>query len=381
VDFAVLVFSLSVQVFLGREIYLRLAARFGRRAAAGITAAFALVIVVGTFSGYPELVSRFHLPRGPVALFGGITHLWLYTSAAAWAVHAAFHAFSRRISTPFDPSRRRLLNAASGSLVAAPFVVVGYGALVQRTDFRVREIDIPIPDLAPDLQGLRLLQLTDIHLSVFLNEHELARVIDAANHTRAHVALVTGDLISTLGDPLDACLRQVARLRPDTAILGCMGNHEGYARAEDYAAREGARLGIRFLRQQRQQLRFGSALVNFCGVDYQRLSPRGQYLPGAERMIIPGALNVLLTHNPDVFPTAANKGFDLTVAGHTHGGQVTVEILDQSINPARFLTPFVYGTYHQGKAAAYVSRGIGTIGIPARIGAPPEISLLRLRKA
>jgi hypothetical protein len=78
---------------------------------------------------------------------------------------------------------------------------------------------------------------------------------------------------------------------------------------------------------------------------------------------------------------AARQGYNLVLAGHTHGGQVSVEILDHAINPARFLTPYVYGLYRLGPAAAYVTRGIGTIGIPARIGAPPEISLLRLRKA
>jgi predicted MPP superfamily phosphohydrolase len=71
----------------------------------------------------------------------------------------------------------------------------------------------------------------------------------------------------------------------------------------------------------------------------------------------------------------------LLLAGHTHGGQVTVEILDRSINPARFFTPYVYGLYRHGSSAAYVTRGIGTIAIPTRIGAPPEISVLRFRKA
>jgi len=69
------------------------------------------------------------------------------------------------------------------------------------------------------------------------------------------------------------------------------------------------------------------------------------------------------------------------MAGHTHGGQVTVEILDQSVSAARFFTPYVYGLYGGPRASAYVTRGIGTIGIPARIGAPPEIAVLRLRKA
>ena len=98
-------------------------------------------------------------------------------------------------------------------------------------------------------------------------------------------------------------------------------------------------------------------------------------------MVLPGAYNILLSHNPDVFPVAADKGYDLTLAGHTHGGQVNVEILDQSINAARFFTPYVYGLYRRGAAAEYVTRGVGTISIPARIGAPPEIALVRLRKA
>ena len=95
----------------------------------------------------------------------------------------------------------------------------------------------------------------------------------------------------------------------------------------------------------------------------------------------PGALNILLQHNPDVFPTAVRQGWDLTLAGHTHGGQVNVEILNHDLNIARFYTPYVRGLYRSGRSAIYVTRGIGTIGMPARIGAPPEVTLLRLRKA
>jgi predicted MPP superfamily phosphohydrolase len=113
------------------------------------------------------------------------------------------------------------------------------------------------------------------------------------------------------------------------------------------------------------------------------MSLRPDYLSGAERLTAPGALNVLLSHNPDVFPAAAAKGYDVTLSGHTHGGQITVEILHPWGNMARFFTPYVYGLYHlkQSGPVAYVTRGIGTIGIPARIGAPPEIALLRLKKA
>ena len=92
----------------------------------------------------------------------------------------------------------------------------------------------------------------------------------------------------------------------------------------------------------------------------------------------PDATNILLSHNPDVFAVAARQGWDLTLAGHTHGGQVNVEILNQSLNAARFFTPYIYGLYRQGRSSIWVTRGIGTVGVPARLGAPPEVAFIRL---
>ena len=158
-----------------------------------------------------------------------------------------------------------------------------------------------------------------------------------------------------------------------------MGNHEIYTGTEDYVTFQGALFGMRMLRQNNQLLRFGTARLNLAGVDYQPKT--AAYLADAEKLIEPDAFNVLLSHNPDVFPVAAKQGFQLTIAGHTHGGQVRVEILRQDLNIARFFTPYVDGLYRRDDAAAFVSRGIGTIGIPARLGAPPEVALLRLRRA
>jgi hypothetical protein len=200
-----------------------------------------------------------------------------------------------------------------------------------------------------------------------------------ANETKAHVALVTGDLITSGRDPMDDCLAQLAGLRADAGIYGCLGNHEQYVGGEDHAANEGARLGLRFLRDSAAPLRFGNATLNLAGVDYQRA--RRPYLVGAEKMIVPGALNVLLSHNPDVFPVAARQGYALTISGHTHGGQVRVEILGQDLNVARYFTPYVDGVYRKGPASIFVSRGLGTIGVPARIGAPPEVALIHLCRA
>jgi predicted MPP superfamily phosphohydrolase len=349
-------------------------------ARAALLLVLALVAVGYAFS-WSDFVARVGFPGGPAVVIGAVMLVYLLVSAILYIGYGVLRFVKRHMAADADPGRRRALNAAGSVVMAAPLAVMGYGSFVQRTDFRVRELDAPIPGLSPDLDGLRILQLSDIHLSAFLRESELARVIDAANELRYDLVAVTGDLISGRGDPLDACIRQLARIKSTAGIYGCMGNHERYAKAEDYAAAASARVGIRFLRGQAEPLRFGNSTLNLVGVDYQSLAGKHSYLRGAEEWILPGACNVLLSHNPDVFPVAAQQGYNLLLAGHTHGGQVTVEILDRSLNPARFFTPYVYGLFRYGSSTAYVTRGIGTIALPTRIGAPPEISVLRLRKA
>jgi hypothetical protein len=292
-----------------------------------------------------------------------------------WLIALSCALFLWRRAPQFDPGRRRMLQTAGAAVCAVPMIGTAFG-IIHRNRFQISEVPIVIPNLPEDLENLRIVQVTDIHLSEFLSERELAAAIDMANEARAHLALVTGDLITRSGDPLDACLRQLSRLRADAGVLGCLGNHEIYAEIENYVTVEGRKIGIDFLRRQTRLLRFGDATVNFAGVDYQRMHTH--YLRGAERMIVPGAVNILLSHNPDVFPVAAGQGYDLTISGHTHGGQVDFEILHQHLNVARYFTPYVRGLYRRENASVYVSSGLGTIGVPVRIGAPPEISVLRL---
>lgn len=315
------------------------------------------------------------LPVNVADILGRTAFLDLLLSFAAAGGVAAWSLLPKP-KPEHSPERRRFLNATRAVALASPIIATGYGVFIQRDDFHIREVDVPMPGLPKELHGLRLVQLSDIHLSPFLSERELARVIDMANETKPNLALMTGDLITGYRDPLDNCIRQVARLRADAGIIGCLGNHELYARAEAHTTRQSARQGIRILRDQSEVIEFGGHPINFTGVDYQRM--REPYLSGAERHVRMGMPNILLSHNPDVFPTAAAKGFDLTISGHTHGGQITVEILHQNLSVARFYTPYVSGLYREGDASVFVTRGIGTVGVPARIGARPEVALIRL---
>jgi predicted MPP superfamily phosphohydrolase len=374
--FLFIVFAI-VQWRITRSLW-RLYPGRGAHAAIALFNAAVLFGYLCTFADPPRLL---HLPGLTAEFLGGITFIYLIVATLALPIRWAVARIGKHFDRPADPSRRRALNAAGNLALAAPFAVVGYGTFIERTNFRVREIDMPIVNLPPGLEGLRILQLSDIHMGAFLNEKELAKVVDAGMEHRAHLAVITGDLISMSGDPLDACIRQLARIKTDAGTFGCMGNHERYALAEDYCEEAAARAGIRFLRKEAQILRFGGATLNLAGVDHQSHHGGREYLTGVGNLTQPNAFNLLLSHNPDVLPVAAGQGWDLMLSGHTHGGQINVEFLDQSITPARFLTPYIYGAYREQNTTAYVTRGIGSIGIPARIGAPPEITILRLRKA
>lgn len=310
-----------------------------------------------------------------------LTAVW---TAGCFGVYAFFWAWRgwRRLRPADelpDPHRRRLLAAGASAAVVAPFAAAGYGVYIGRDRFQVREIDIALDGLPRDLDGLRLTQITDLHAGPYLTPKDVERLVAMANETQPHATLVTGDLISWAGDPLEETIDALAGLRADSGVWGCMGNHEDYAGALDQTERYGAERGLRFLRQENVGLAFGDALLNIAGVDYQRTSR--PYLVGADELLDPNALNLLLSHNPDVFPKAAELGYDFVVSGHTHGGQVTLEIVEQTLNPGRFFTPYVRGEYRTEKSVIYVSPGLGTVNLPMRIGALPEISVLRLRRA
>jgi len=142
------------------------------------------------------------------------------------------------------------------------------------------------------------------------------------------------------------------------------------------------------LRQENRTLETSGERLNLIGVDYQTRAPFGpprsgmvaQYLVGVEALIVPETANLLLSHNPNTFDRAAELGIDLSLAGHTHGGQVTLEYISPNISPARLITPYVSGWFQKGPSQLYVNRGIGTIFSPVRFGAPPEITVYELKR-
>ncbi len=336
------------------------------------------------------------------------SRLWLFASffgflavESVGALECVTNIAARLLHHPgavaggFSPSRRTFFQYAAALAGGFPFLAATYGFAAGRLRFTVEHVDVPVANLPPQLDGLRIAQLSDIHIGDYMPPREIARAVDMANGLHPDISFVTGDFISGEGDPLDACITELSRLRAPLGVWGCNGNHEIYAGVEDDAERLFREKGMRLLRANSAVVEHNGGRFNLIGVDYQRDhmtsgEPAGPMLHEIEHLIRRDMPNVLLSHNPNSFHRAADLGIELSLAGHTHGGQVKFEIVDHSISPARLISPFVAGLYHLPmkmnggsvqKAALYVNRGLGTLGFPVRIGVPPEITLLTLRRA
>jgi predicted MPP superfamily phosphohydrolase len=308
-----------------------------------------------------------------------------------------------------DPSRRYFFRSASVLAGATPFFSCMYGFAAERLHYQVRRIEIPMANLPSALDGMRIAQISDIHLSGYMSRTDVRRAVDMTNDLGADLAVVTGDFITGSGDPIADCIEEVSRLHAPLGVWGCNGNHEIYAKAESAAQQLFAQGGMKLLRQESAQLTFRGAQFNLIGVDYQRErsidGQRMQLLANMDALIRRDIPNILLSHNPNSFNRAAELGIELSLAGHTHGGQIQVEILDHRLTPARFISDYIAGLFErplykpsdeilvrrepdvlaanpQAQAARlYVNRGLGTVGAPVRLGVPPEISLIVLRRA
>ena len=376
---------------LGRRLGMR-PLRFLANVCLGLVV-LAIVLVL-----YDRIAVKF-LPGGISAAIAPAVELWIFTStftffllqamrALAWCLVQARGAIFRRVTPPQNPSRRSFFRYGYALVGATPFAAGAYGCLFERLHFEVARIDVPIAGLPHPLNGLRIVQLSDIHVGDALPISQVRRAVALANRLGAHLAVITGDFVTSAGDPLEECIAELSLLRAPLGVWGCNGNHEIYAGAEETAEALFQRNGMRLLRQSAAQLDWSGAAFNLMGVDYQRdipiassATPSLRRVEGLVRRDIP---NILLSHNPNTFYRAAALGIELSLAGHTHGGQVNLEILHKSWSPARFMTRFVYGLYAlpmpgDRLAHLYVTRGIGTLGIPARLGARPEIALLTLR--
>jgi predicted MPP superfamily phosphohydrolase len=334
---------------------------------------------VGSFASFFLVLAFWSLDRAARA------GVWVYrTVQSATSARDALKT-AERASLPASPSRRQFLERAAVLASATPFVAGGYGLLRGRLDVEVTRRRIRLPRLPKAFEGFRIAQLSDFHISPFMTAEQIRRFAEITNDLKPDLIALTGDFLTWDAGARDEVVQALAPLRAPYGVFGCLGNHEVYTRTQDSITRLLSSAGIRVLRHETASIQSQNESLNLIGVDFQGCHecptfPQEDYLRGVESLVLTDRVNILLSHNPESFDRAAHLGIDLSLAGHTHGGQLALEFVRRGLNLSRLGYTYTRGWYEKGGAQLYVNRGIGTIGFPIRLGAAPEITVFELTR-
>jgi predicted MPP superfamily phosphohydrolase len=272
-------------------------------------------------------------------------------------------------------TRLRMDSAAAVPLLALLSTAVGFFNARRRA--RVVTIDVPIDDLPHALEGFTIVQISDIHVGPTIKRRYVDAIVDAVNRLKPDLIAVTGDVVDGSVPQLRDHTRPLSRLSARHGAFLVTGNHEYYAGADAWID-EFRRLGLHVLLNEHVVVEHEGARAVIAGVtDYSagHFDPAHHSDPAAALAGAPGdvLIKVLLAHQPRSAEAAAEAGFTLQLSGHTHGGQIF---------PWNFFVrlqqPFTAGLARLNGLWVYTSRGTGYWGPPKRLGAPSEITRLRL---
>ncbi len=388
---------------LGRRLIASKPWRWGL-GAAGLLVYFLLLAFNGPNLEEPSEASQGTSLTLRAALLTAPFRVWLLGSLVGFVLaigfwlaggvaRAAGWAFKKLI-TPhrpelLSPGRRRFLQQTATALSAAPFVAGAYGLFYGRLNLETTHHRVKLRRLPKAFEGFRIVQLSDLHISAFMSAEQIRKYVAITNQLKGDLVALTGDYLTWDGTAQGAVVEALSGLKAPFGVFGCLGNHEWLTETEDSITRLFAARGTRILRGDRAAVNSGGSALNLLGVDYQSRAgrveapghPVKEYLPGVERLLLPDTVNILLSHNPNTFERAAELGIDLSLSGHTHGGQLSLEFIHPGLSPSRLITPYVRGWFQKRDAQLYVNRGIGTINFPVRFGARPEITVFELTGA
>ena len=264
--------------------------------------------------------------------------------------------------------------------VAVTILLLGY---LGAGRLKVRRVDTEVPGLGAEFDGLRIVQLSDLHVGPHTSRRFLQRVVDATRSLNPDLIAVTGDLIDDRAEDVASYARALGGLEAPLGVYMIPGNHDVYAGwdAVETALRD-ARLGTVLVNDVRLITR-GDSTIALLGTGDPAGGARGttRAAPDVERAlsrVSAGAVVIAFAHNPALWPSLAKRGVALTLSGHTHWGQFAIPKLGWSL-----ASPFLehaMGAHQSEDALLYISPGTGYWGIPFRLGASPEVTLVTLHR-
>lgn len=298
-------------------------------------------------------------------------------------------------------SRRRAVHYTGIALSSVVLLLLLKSVFITRTDYTIKEVDLKFPNLPASFNGYRIAFLSDIHVgAMYDKESELSRIVDKVTGTGADIVLYGGDLINIHHSELDGkTLQLLSRMRASHPTVAVLGNHDTGAYLRDSTGRKDkvdtvdferkiASAGWVILKDSTLYLHKGKDSITVTGIDYSEYLLKHKHSFGVPDNFVPdgiyagvdtGVFNITLSHLPQLWSKLVDGGYsDLTLSGHIHAFQFKIEMFGKSFSPASFLYEHWTGLYENEDGKLYITDGTGTVGILARIGAPPEITVINL---
>ncbi|MDE6369337.1 MAG: metallophosphoesterase [Muribaculaceae bacterium] len=303
--------------------------------------------------------------------------------------------FIAAIPKLFRQKRLNWLSVCGGALAVIVFVAMWWGALINRYNIDVREVEIVIPDLPEVFDGYTIAQISDMHVGTYGNDTSyIAKVVQRVNNLDADVIAFTGDIVNRKTTELVPFIQPLSHLRARDGVYSILGNHDygDYYTWPSADAKQNnmsdlisyqKQMGWRMLNNESDFIYRQGDSIAIVGVENVGDPPFNTYgdLDAAYPALDDEVVKILLSHNPahwnDDIKDSPDKNIALTLSGHTHAMQISAF----GLSPAAWRYPTWGGLYSDEDGhQLYVNIGIGEVGVPARIGATPEITLITLRR-
>jgi predicted MPP superfamily phosphohydrolase len=294
-------------------------------------------------------------------------------------------------------SRSDFMMKLALGISAAPMLGMAYGIFSGAHDYRIKKHTVKLPNLPPNFDGLKIVQISDVHAGSFFDKEAVKRGIAMLLDQNPDIVFFTGDLVNNIATEMEEYIEVFGKITAPLGVFSTLGNHDygDYVYWENEEAKVAnleklkqihAQMGWRLLMNENQMIDRNGEKIAIIGVENWSAKPqfpkKGK-LKDAYAGTQEAAVKLLLSHDPthwdaEIRPKYAD--IDITFSGHTHGAQFGLEIGDIRWSPVKYVYKQWAGLHQEANQYLYVNRGFGYLGFPGRIGIFPEITVIELRK-
>ncbi len=301
------------------------------------------------------------------------------------------------IPNPDGISRSQFMMKLALGFGAVPLLGMGYGIFSGAHDYRVRKHAIKLPNLPNSFDGLRIVQISDIHAGSFFDKEAVKRGIQMILAEKPDIVFFTGDLVNNMATEMEEYIEVFNKITAPLGVFSTLGNHDygDYVMwANDDAKKANlqdlkdvhAKMGWQLLMNEHKLIEKNGEKIAIIGVENWSAKPqfpkKGNLKAAYQGVDAP--VKLLLSHDPTHWDAQVRTQFpdiDITFSGHTHGAQFGLEWGDIKWSPVKYVYKQWAGLHKEAQQYLYVNRGFGYLGFPGRIGIFPEITVLELKKA